>query len=130
MTEPGDAVLVERIRRGEAEALEALISRYGAGVPPRPRHHTSRGGRSEVVQDVFLSVFRKIGAFGGRSGIWPCIYRVTANAALTKGRGQRAKREISLDGSSSMTSSPGWSIGSRSGVRRCPAGGEGRICET
>ena len=108
MTGPGDMVLVERIRRGEADALEALISRYGARVYRLAHGITRReADAQEVVQDVFLSVFRKIGAFGGRSGIWTWIYRVTAKAALTEGRGQRAKREISLDGSCSMTSSPG-----------------------
>lgn len=98
MTEPGDAVLVERLRRGEAEALEALISRYGPRVYRLAHGITRReADAQEVVQDVFLAVFRKIGAFEGRSGLWTWIYRVTANTALTKGRGQRAKREISLE---------------------------------
>jgi RNA polymerase sigma-70 factor, ECF subfamily len=95
VTGSGDGVLVDGLRRGQTEALEALISRYGPRVYRLACGITHReADAQEVVQDVFLSVFRRIGAFEGRSGLWTWIYRMTANAALIKGRGQRVKREI------------------------------------
>ena len=51
----------------------------------------------EVVQDVFLTIFRKIRTFGGRTALGSRIYRVATHAALIKRRGQRADREVFLD---------------------------------
>jgi RNA polymerase sigma-70 factor (ECF subfamily) len=51
----------------------------------------------EVVQDVFLSLFRKIGTFEGRAALSTWIYRIAVNAALIKKRGKRAALEVLLD---------------------------------
>ncbi len=51
---------------------------------------------NEVVQDVFLTLFRKIHSFEGRSALGTWIYRVTTNAALVKRRSQRTDREVPL----------------------------------
>jgi RNA polymerase sigma-70 factor (ECF subfamily) len=51
----------------------------------------------EVVQDVFLSLFRKIDAFEGRAALGTWIYRITVNAALIKRRGKRAALEVLLE---------------------------------
>jgi RNA polymerase sigma-70 factor (ECF subfamily) len=57
----------------------------------------SEADAEEVVQDVFLSLFRKIDAFEGRSGLGTWIYRVTANAALVKRRRKRIELEVHLE---------------------------------
>ena len=51
----------------------------------------------EVVQDVFLTILRKIRTFEGRSALGSWIYRVATNAALIKRRGQRADPEVPLE---------------------------------
>ncbi len=51
----------------------------------------------EVVQDVFLTVFRKHASFEGRAALGSWIYRITMNAALNKRRGKRHELETSLD---------------------------------
>jgi len=51
----------------------------------------------EVVQDVFLTLARKIDRFEGRAALGTWIYRVATNAALLKRRGKRAQLEVSLE---------------------------------
>ena len=93
-----DGALVERLREGDAVALEALMSRYAARVFRLAHGIThSEADAEEVVQDVFLTVFRKIDSFEGRSSLGTWVYRVAANAALVKRRGKRAQVEVSLE---------------------------------
>ncbi len=93
-----DLLLVERLRVGDAAALEALMERYASRVY-RLAHGILRNAADaeEVVQDVFLTLFQKIHTFEGRSALASWIYRVTTNAALIKRRGRKADREVSID---------------------------------
>ena len=94
-----DLALVERLRVGDAAALEALMERYASRVY-RLAHGILRNSADaeEVVQDVFLTLFQKIHTFEGRSALASWIYRVTTNAALIKRRGRKTDREVSIDG--------------------------------
>jgi RNA polymerase sigma-70 factor (ECF subfamily) len=93
-----DLSLVERLRVGDAAALEALMERYASRVY-RLAHGILRNAADaeEVVQDVFLTLFQKIHTFEGRSALASWIYRVTVNAALIKRRGRKSDREVSID---------------------------------
>jgi RNA polymerase sigma-70 factor (ECF subfamily) len=53
----------------------------------------------EVVQDVFLTLFKKIHTFEGRAALGSWLYRVTTNAALIKRRGRHPEREVPLESS-------------------------------
>ena len=93
-----DLTLVEGLRHGDTSALEQLIARYTDRVFRLAYGITSNAADAEeVVQDVFLTVFRKIQTFEGRAALGSWIYRVATNAALIKRRGRRADREISLE---------------------------------
>src|SRR5207247_8957878 len=52
---------------------------------------------AEVCQDVFLTVFRKIGSFEQRAKLGTWLYRVATNTALNKRRGLAATVEVALD---------------------------------
>jgi RNA polymerase sigma-70 factor (ECF subfamily) len=93
-----DLALVERLRGGDTAALEALMERYASRVY-RLAHGITRNeaDAEEVVQDVFLAVFRKIHTFEGRAALGSWIYRVATNAALITRRGRRGDREVSFD---------------------------------
>ncbi|HWU37911.1 MAG TPA: sigma-70 family RNA polymerase sigma factor, partial [Candidatus Acidoferrum sp.] len=99
MAEPeADGALVERLRGGDAAALEALMERYAARVYRLAHGITNNGADAEeVVQDVFLTIFRKIQTFEGRAALGSWIYRITTNAALIKRRGRRTEVEVSLE---------------------------------
>ncbi|HYL79344.1 MAG TPA: sigma-70 family RNA polymerase sigma factor [Candidatus Acidoferrum sp.] len=93
-----DLTLVERLRRGDATALEGLMDRYASRVNRLAHAITHNAADAEeVVQDVFLTLFCRIHTFEGRASLGSWIYRVTTNAALIKRRGKRAGIELSLD---------------------------------
>ena len=98
MDTPSEAHLVERLRAGDATALEALMAQYGSRI-----FRVARGiartdaDAEEVVQDVFLTLARKIDSFESRSALGTWIYRITTNAALLKRRGKRVQLEVSLE---------------------------------
>src|SRR5262245_9174911 len=93
-----DVALIERLRAHDAAALEALMERHRSRVYRVAfgitRNHSEA---EEVVQDVFLTLFRKIDTFEGRAALGTWLYRVAANAALIKRRGKRGQLEPSLE---------------------------------
>ena len=93
-----DEDLLERLRRGDAAAFESVMARYGDRVY-RLAYGITRDARDaeEVVQDVFLTVFRKIDGFEARAALGTWIYRVTTNTALNKRRGKRFEVETPLE---------------------------------
>ncbi len=90
--------LVERLQAGDATALEGLMERYSSRLY-RLAFGITRNARDaeEVLQDVFLTVFRKIGSFERRAKLGTWLYRVATNTALNKRRGLAATVEVALD---------------------------------
>jgi RNA polymerase sigma-70 factor, ECF subfamily len=93
-----EATLIDRLRGGDPVALEGLMEQFA------PRVHRLAYGitrneadTEEVVQDVFLSLFRNIEGFEGRAALGTWIYRITVNAALIKRRGKRVELEVLLE---------------------------------
>ena len=93
-----DLMLVERLRNGDVGALETLMESYGSRVYRVARGITNdERDAEEVVQDVFLTVFRKIASFEQRAALGTWIFRMATNAALNKRRGKRREMEVALD---------------------------------
>src|SRR5258705_2259238 len=77
--------LVERLRRREADAAEALVTAYGDRVYRLALRITGNpSDAEEVVQDAFWTVTRKIDTFRGDAAFGSWLYRITANAAYQK----------------------------------------------
>lgn len=93
-----ERVLIASLRDGDLGALEALMARYGDRVF-RLAYGICRNeaDAEEVAQDVFLTVFRKIDTFEGKSAFWTWLFRITTNSALIKRRGKRFEIEVSLE---------------------------------
>jgi len=92
-----EARLVERLRAGDAAALEALMSEYASRVYRLAFGITrDQGDAEEVAQDVFLTLATKTAMFEERAALGSWIYRITTNAALNKRRGKRREVETSL----------------------------------
>jgi len=93
-----DGALVQLLRDGSPAGLETLMEAYATRVY-RLAHGVTRNpaDAEEVVQDVFVTVARRIGEFEGRAALSTWIYRITMNAALNKRRGKRGEVEVSLE---------------------------------
>lgn len=94
-TVPTDTELIERIGKGDNEALELLVSRYeGLVYNLAYRMLGNRDDAEDVLQDTFFNVIRSIDKFQSRSSFSTWLYRVATNAALTKLR-KRSRRDKS-----------------------------------
>lgn len=93
-----ESALIQQLRAGDASALETLMSAHASRLY-RLAYGITRNNADaeEVVQDVFLTLFRKIESFEGRAALGSWLYRVATNAALIKHRGKRAALEVSLE---------------------------------
>jgi RNA polymerase sigma-70 factor (ECF subfamily) len=91
-------MLIGRLRAQDPSVLEILMERYSPRIYRVAFGITrSHGDAEEVVQDVFVTLFRKIDSFEGRAALGTWLYRVAANAALIKRRGKRAEVEVHLE---------------------------------
>jgi RNA polymerase sigma-70 factor, ECF subfamily len=89
-----DQELVEQIKAGENASLEALLGRYQERAYRLALSFTKNpADAEEVLQDVFLTVYRKIASFEGRSAFSTWLYRITVNTALMKLRGRGPAQE-------------------------------------
>lgn len=90
-----DSELVDLAQEGDQEALEELVSRYEDKVYNLAyRMVGNREEAEDVLQDTFLNVIRSLDKFRKKSSFSTWLYRVTANAALTRLR-KKSKKEKS-----------------------------------
>ena len=89
-----DQDLIEQIRAGEEAPFEALLERYRDRVYRLAMSFTKNpADAEEVLQDIFLTVFRKIASFEHRSAFSTWLYRITVNTALMKLRSRGPVQE-------------------------------------
>jgi len=82
-----DAELVEGLRAGTDEAYELLISRFQQPVYNLVCRLTgSREEACDIVQEVFLKIFRNIGHFRSQSSLKTWVYRIAVNEAWNQRR--------------------------------------------
>lgn len=92
--------LVEGLRAGVEHAFETLISRFQQPVYSLVcRLMSDPSETCDVVQEVFLKVFRNIGAFRGQSSLKTWVYRIAVNEAHNHRRwfGRHRRQEVGLD---------------------------------
>jgi RNA polymerase sigma factor (sigma-70 family) len=92
-----DLLLVRRCLRGDAAAMERLVAAYQAdvfGLSVRLLHH--RHDAEDVVQEVFLRVFRSLRRWDSRRPLRPWIMGITVNRCRTW-IAQRARRPELVD---------------------------------
>src|SRR6185436_4878149 len=95
-----DDELVQRLRAGEEIAYELLLARFQQPVYNLAfRLLNDPGDAGDVVQEVFLKVFRNVGHFRRQSSLKTWIYRITVNEAHNQRRWffRHRSREVALD---------------------------------
>ncbi|MEJ5367849.1 MAG: sigma-70 family RNA polymerase sigma factor [Bryobacteraceae bacterium] len=95
--------MLERLRAGDDAAYEALLERFQGPVYQLVcRLVDDPNEAGDVVQDVFLKVFRGVNGFRGQSSLKTWIYRIAVNEAHNRRRWfhRHRKAEVVLDGDS------------------------------
>lgn len=93
-----DVRLISDWKAGNAEGFEELTRRYGAKIYSLALRLTRDSqDAEEVLQDVFLTIYRKIDSFEGKSSFSSWLYRVAFNAALMRMRRRRDQYNINLE---------------------------------
>jgi RNA polymerase sigma-70 factor (ECF subfamily) len=95
-----DRALIAALDAGEETAYEALILRFEQpvfGIVSRLLDDPDDA--ADVVQEVFIKIFRNIGNFRGDSSLKTWIYRIAVNEARNHRRwfGRHRARELSLE---------------------------------
>lgn len=95
-----DNELLERIQAGDDEALSLIYDRYGGLTFALAfRLLGDRGQAEDVVQEAFLSLWRRAATFdAGRGSVRGWLTTITRNAAIDRRRGrfrhQQQERDI------------------------------------
>ena len=93
-----DEELVARARNKDFAAFEELLDRYEDKVFRLAyRFVRNETEAKEILQDTFLSIWRKLDTFKGDSLFSSWLYRVAANTALMRLRSQRRHPEVSTE---------------------------------
>jgi RNA polymerase sigma-70 factor (ECF subfamily) len=93
-----EAALVARLKAGDESAFETLVrAQIGRMLVVARRIVGSEAEAEDAVQEAFLSAFRGVGSFDGRSRLSTWLHRILVNAALMRLRKTRARREGSID---------------------------------
>jgi RNA polymerase sigma-70 factor (ECF subfamily) len=98
-----ELALIEGLRTGEEAAYETLIRRFEHPVfNVVSRLMNDPSDAADVVQEVFLKVFRNVGNFRGDSSLKTWIYRISVNEARNHRRwfSRHRRQEVGLDADS------------------------------
>jgi len=77
-----DKLLVERVKRGEKAAFDALVLKYQQRVINLvSRFVRSHADAQDVTQDAFLKAYRALPNFRGDSAFYTWLYRIAVNTA-------------------------------------------------
>ena len=75
--------VIERAASGDVAAFEVIYQAYSGFVfHVALRVCRGRDEAEEITQEVFMTVYRKLGSFRGQSSLKTWVYRVTVNTAL------------------------------------------------
>ncbi|MFM1847201.1 MAG: hypothetical protein RL417_675, partial [Pseudomonadota bacterium] len=93
-----DIELVAELQKGEQAAFAELLTRYTEKVNNLALRITrNQEDAEEILQDVFVTVFKKIDRFEGKSAFSSWLYRITVNTAFMKLRKRKQTQAVSLD---------------------------------
>jgi RNA polymerase sigma-70 factor, ECF subfamily len=93
-----DVELIEEFKAGNQKSFEELIQRYSTkAFSLASRLTRNQEDAEEVLQDVFVTVYRKIGSFQGKSTFSSWLYRVTVNAAFMKLRKKKQDQSVPME---------------------------------
>jgi RNA polymerase sigma-70 factor (ECF subfamily) len=89
---PARGDVVDRVRAGDVAAFRELYAQHSRQVARQLAFLVPRADLEDVLQDVFVEVFRSIGRFERKSAFTTWLYRVTVHVAMKARRKQTRSR--------------------------------------
>jgi RNA polymerase sigma-70 factor (ECF subfamily) len=94
----GDLELAQRCRHGDAAAFEELYRAHAGRIYNLVFRMAGPGQDAEdLLQEVFLNAYRKLGSFRGDSSLGTWLYRLAVNHCLDFLRGRQARMARATD---------------------------------
>lgn len=106
--DPDETGMISRCQQGDQKALKEIYDKYHAKVY-RIAYGVVRQREDalDIVQEVFIKLFRSIKNFKGRSQFYTYLYRMAMNTAIDHSRKMGKKIVSSLDEEGSFEPSDG-----------------------
>lgn len=93
-----DADLFRRVRRGDVDAMNLVLSRHWVGVVEYAlRFCSNRDAAEDIAQDVFIRVWRGAVRWKGTGSLKAFLYGIARNLARNEGRKWRQTKMLSLE---------------------------------
>lgn len=89
-----DAEIIDRVVGGDTNAFETLLLRYSVFVHQVVARHVPRDRVDEVAQDVFVSAYRTLASYRGKSGFGKWLHRIAARRCCDFWRERSRESEI------------------------------------
>jgi RNA polymerase sigma-70 factor, ECF subfamily len=97
MSKTDEAALVARLQAGDQAAYAELVEEHASHVYRLAlRMMGNEADAEDVLQEAFLSAFKAIDKFEGRSSLSTWLYRIVSNAALMRLR-RKEPVKVSVD---------------------------------
>lgn len=98
MDHRSDLELIQEFKNGNSNAFNLLVLRYQERIywvvrRLLPDHDEA----DDVVQDVFVKVYRSLNSFKGDSSFYTWLYRIAMNLSLNEIRRKKTRKTFSLD---------------------------------
>lgn len=94
-----DEELVRRILQGEDHLFEKILARYRDRVAALIFSITgSRSDLEDIAQEAFISIYKNLASFQGRSSLGTWIYRITVNKCRDWQRRYYLRKPVELLG--------------------------------
>lgn len=117
-----DEELLSQCQAGDRDAFQALVEKYQHKVYTIAfRFVGNDADASDLAQEAFIKVYRKLPTFRGESSFLTWLYHITANTCRDELRKRQNKRTVSLD---NLVPQPGEGGARVEGVRTTMAGPE------
>jgi RNA polymerase sigma-70 factor (ECF subfamily) len=92
----GDADLVNRARRGDVDAFEALVRRYEATAVRVASVVCGSDGAEDAAQEGFIRAYRSLEKFDAGRPFRPWLLRIVVNVAKNRVRSEHRHLQLSL----------------------------------
>src|SRR5688572_8846798 len=94
----GESDFVERLRNGDAEAFDTLITRYSSDIYSLLRRLTEDAEEAaDLTQETFLSALKAIRSFRGEAELKTWLFRIALNHSRNRFRWWKRRKRNETD---------------------------------